>query len=270
MSYREFCESREGRWVWYRALTFAGAMVVAGAGYAGIQAFQHEETLPFIEPVVEPKVEPPSDVPNGGLIVDESRLDFGDVWESDRVQSVGRTLTLTNPWDRDLHVSLVQGTCGYQVSPHEFVVPANGTFDLDIGFRCGIWRPASRELAHEGERPFSVKIKEFPGTHPGWVVRCRVLRAIAVGAVEPTVRTRSFRVIPVRPIVGITADVDGDATGVEVTGPHIGEHYLVQLDQDVVASSMDAIRTSSRVPRLTIRADIDGVNSSEHHIDLRF
>jgi hypothetical protein len=47
--------------------------------------------------------------PNGGLIVNESHLNFGEVWETDKFEI---TLPIQNPTEKNVQIARFDSTCG--------------------------------------------------------------------------------------------------------------------------------------------------------------
>ena len=258
MSYRDFLESRDSKWVWYRTLAFFGVVVCAITGYVVVRS-----VLPTDEPVAAEPPELPSPTPNGGLVAVEGTLQWEDAWDGELRD--WPDVTLSNPTNRDLHVSIDHEACPLGVHPKEFTVPAGEQVTLEVGSNHPRREfPSSRDAIADFALPFTVKIAEFPGTHPGWNFHARVHRALAIDEVR---QNKTFRVIPLRPISGIAADIGGESVGVEVTGPHYGGYYLVQIDPKVLVAAKE--RSDYRDRQLRVRADVDGVHRTEQFVYLQ-
>ena len=170
-------------------------------------------------------VPPRSEVPNGGLVIDEKSLWWGDMWEVD--QFLERGIVLENPTDRDLHVVFKNTPCGSHVHPDKLTVPARGQATVGFGVLASSRDSASRRESFEFHKKLVPRIEEYPGRHPGWSIRGHVSRAIAV---DELVAQECYQVTPLRDIGFATADIGGDRSGITIEGPDASGRYLVRID----------------------------------------
>ena len=171
----------------------------------------------------------PSPVPNGGLVIEERSLWWGEFWETD--QKIERTLLLKNPTDRDLRISCIGFSCGFSIERAPVTVPAGGEVSLPVNVLASTRSSDSDEPFVVMKKRFAPVIKEYPGRHPGWIVHCHVTRAMKV---EEQTRDEQFVVTALRPLEAVTAAVDGRAVGVSVDGPDESNRYLVSVDGDAL------------------------------------
>lgn len=186
-----------------------------------------------------------SAVPNGGLVIDEKSLWWGDVWETE--QPLYRDLILKNPTDRDLHLRFVRYPCGFFISNSLITVPAHGTFALQVGVYPSARWPSAREEFLVKQKTFAPAIEEFPGRHPGWTVHCHVTRAMTIDE-----QNELFIVTPLRELSAVTASVNGQRVGVAIEGPDESNRYLVSLDRDALRK----VPSEDRFTRLQIRGHL--------------
>ncbi len=171
----------------------------------------------------------PSPVPNGGLVIEERSLWWGEVWETD--ERIGRTLLLKNPTDRDLHLVFALYPSGFWVERKPITVPAGGEFSLPVVLVASTRSSASDEPFVVMNKKFAPAIKEYPGRHPGWAVHCHVTRAMKV---EEQTSDEQFVVTPLQPLGAVTAAIDGRTSGVTVDGPDEANRYLVSVDREAL------------------------------------
>jgi hypothetical protein len=262
MSIREFLDSPQEKWAWRRAFALLTVVAVSIVGYFAYRVVESYE--PLAPEIAEPS-ERPSVIPNGGLVAVEESLEWGETWEGQWRD--WPDITLTNPTDCDLHVSIDTEACPLSVYEKHFTVPAGQQVTLGVGSsHPGRTYHHSREPTVDMELPFTIRIDEFPGTHPGWFIRARVQRAVAVDEVQ---RDRSYEVTPLRPIAEITADINGDASCVEVTGPDFNGRYLVTIDPRSLPAVEHAGEERERSVQLVIHTDVDGEHTTRSCFSLR-
>jgi hypothetical protein len=230
----QLLHSRDDRFVRVRFLLLAG-LLVAGAflvpklmnGFATSEPDRPPEPPPELLPAANP---------NGGLVVEPSELDFGEVWEQQWLD-----VTLQNPTDRVIEIHGWSGGNRFDVSPQRVTVPARGSAVVRARFDPVVGRQASDVFkVAEIHRQFRPWIVSEPGQHPGWVLTGRVRRAVSVAtdslklSEKPLRRggefpTKSMEVMALRPIKSLTTDSDSEELQVEISGPDIRNWYQVSI-----------------------------------------
>jgi hypothetical protein len=153
------------------------------------------------------------------LSVPAEKLDFAEVWETDRF---AWTLPVENCGSERVAVTGVVGSCQcLTVEPQQFALDPGGRIDLRLALDL---RPRSGEKAESGVRPFSVVlmpiIKPEPGRvwrSPEWKVSGRVRRVLDApdevwlgthSEFAPALLPRSVTVVPKVPVRSLRATVD--------------------------------------------------------------
>lgn len=159
-----------------RAVIIAGILASALIG-AVANEFRKSASIEQPQPwTSELKYATDSDPLNGGLVVDESNLNLGDVGESDRFIW---QFSLHNPTNNVIVVDDFQGRCSQHVLTRSFTVPSGGNFTVEVELnltpRDGRILDSVREIA-------SVVVPIIEGAiQRGWILRGRSHRAFAYG-----------------------------------------------------------------------------------------
>jgi hypothetical protein len=201
----------------------------------------------------------PASNPNGGLVVDSSELDFGEVWEQQRTTV---PVTVRNPTNRGVEIDGWSGWNRTDISPRRVAIPAGGSAMIQIQFDPALGRSTS-DLSElfEIEQQFKPWIVSEPGQHPGWTLTGRVKRAVSVSSgylelsKEPLLRseefpTESVRVIALRPIQSLTAVFDPKQLEVRISNPDSRNGY------DVSVTPADTVSSGGRTFFVVLQAEL--------------
>jgi hypothetical protein len=244
-----------------RALAF-GVIGCLGFGLWSALSNGSSTSPPIVDDPPRPDDAVPA-IPNAGLVMVESDLIVGDVWERDSMQL---TLTVHNPTDSDVTISRWRPMCGGGIWPHNVTIAAGEAVEFSAWILLTPRSPRSPETVLNLGQTFRPEIEGRSGAHPGWSVSGRSLRAFmfpdhymewerpkAEGAVT---RRIHFPVIPLRPLTGFSADCDDECAQVQVAGPDLRGHYHVTVTADA------AHLASQAQCRVQLSAEIRGGGES--------
>ncbi|MCA9075608.1 MAG: hypothetical protein KDA93_11290 [Planctomycetaceae bacterium] len=254
------------RYVAYRVIVIAILCAFSWGAYSLYSTEIPSEVEHPVDLSVTPESQP-AEVPNAGLIVDESELDFGEVWETNFFPW---TVTLRNSTSEDVEIGDFRNFCSCTIRPQSLTVPAGGSADVEFRFNLTPRNPSIRDQLRTHKWPLiPTNIDGHPGTHPGWQVTGTSRRALRLRSYYEEysltrsdvreARPMSFLVWPLVPLSSLTATTDMDVGTIQID-EFVDDHstqYRVSIIPSV-SKLTDDFRT-----RLTLRATTAAKDVSE-------